>query len=1042
MKYLKLGLFTSVAVLVVIIAKIGFNIPPSDNSAAVIGSITKNTITTKNILTSKTEASFDLEIPDFSTTKEGKEYIKVHGESYPKDAWGRPVQYNAYQKFNKKTPVRKTSFLNNIKDFFSLKQAIASDQGTLPGEINCRTSTSVQGYFKVYFEEVAVHNGHGYDDSSFGLARRNEVCNVLQAIAHQIKLDTTNITPDILFAVDPGNLPSNALAAASAYSGYEMNGPDNGSLHMHIITRQDPTPNIGSFDAFVYTNFNSGINWDVDSNLNSGTYSLYTVMSHEIMHALGFRSLLPAVIYSTNIPIQHSTFDENFYQNSTTTNTNRFIVQGTNSIFNNILNVPAGAPSPWFVNNTDIYRGKKNIVNASFDGIRPVFSPLPWQQGSSLSHFDGTQYLMNPSLSTNTQILLPQNDEKEVLCHLGYQVLGMSGCVVPTPFANNDFKSTTVSGGGLPGTTCINILANDVAFSGGVISLNSLQVVDSQSGDILNYFSAINCTGSSSTTSNTNTKSIQLIPTSSTNSRIIQYKITDSISNRISFPATITFFSSVCSSNPSEYVCNGDFEQPFNPTFATNLYTYPGWSLFWCPFLPQTIFSTNNLINVCPVPFWTGDQIGTPDVFSSSFANSPYNSGFQLWSLPALGLNSPNGGNSISRSIKEAGGGYLPGGQFGPYDEPIITKLKNPLTPGQAYTVSFDVIAKYNPGYQDVIDANIVSPQGCIDLDTTWSGSTYSPTTSAPYYNSCQNLPYPSNDQWTHVSYTFTPTVAYQFLRGFGYFQEANQNIESSLAVLFDNFSIKPVLPATNSIKGIVYEDQNNNHIQDNGEQGLVGIHVDLFSSSSSTVPIQTASTDASGKYIFNNINNTNTYFPFDYVTLVPENIYQSVTQPVSPNSVSYGVYAHAYRFQFSTSGQNLVNKNFGVILNQGCVSTSSPSLHLSYPNGGEVFTVGQLATVTWVGCNTPATDKVKISLSLNGQAISQQLLSPTLGANPLPNTGSAVIKIRDPLTISSWGANAVYGLHYKILVQDVTLASAGNYSVWDKSDNLITVNP
>ena len=46
MKYLKLGLFTGAAVLVVIIAKIGFNIPPSDNSAAVIGSVNKTVSTT------------------------------------------------------------------------------------------------------------------------------------------------------------------------------------------------------------------------------------------------------------------------------------------------------------------------------------------------------------------------------------------------------------------------------------------------------------------------------------------------------------------------------------------------------------------------------------------------------------------------------------------------------------------------------------------------------------------------------------------------------------------------------------------------------------------------------------------------------------------------------------------------------------------------------------------------------------------------------------------------------------------------------------
>ena len=983
------------------ILKIGFNVPPTDTTANVIDSVTltknqpstatktnqltlvtdvstttktdtKVTVqsidTTKTIITdlslpantakvvvdspkviipkvmAQTEISVDADPPLFKKTEAGQIYLKNNHGHLPiiHDAWNYPEPTTIFQKNNTKILTKSLTTTKTV----TLNKSLTSynygdvDPSSINGSVlNCRTSTSIHGYFKAYFEDVALGNGLGYNDATHGQVRQDEVCHVLVDMAHILKLDTVNtstdVAPDIIFAKDPGNLPANALAAASAYYGFEIVGPDNGSLHYHIINRQDPTPNSGSFDGIIYTKFGGVANWDVDSILNAGTYSFYTVMTHEIMHSLGFHGLLPAIISTTNVAIQHDSFDENTYQKNPTNILNRFFKKGNNSIFYNLLQIPVGSPSSWFTSTNTVYQGTKNIIGATPDGARPVFSPFSWQQGSSLSHFYNSttaplvsQYIMNPSIAAGTSRNI-QNDEKEVLCHLGYQVDGItgtnaSGCGMPTPIANNDFKSTTVSGGGgIPGTTCIDIFANDVSLSGGTLSLDSLQTVSAQAGDVFNYFTGIGCTGTSSVVSNTSTKSIQLIPTTNTNSRILYYTVSDSApDSRISFPATIVFFTSVCSSNPNEYVCNGDFEQPFNPTFAQNLYTFPGWSLFWCQYNLSTIFSTNNLINVCPVPFWTGDQIGTPDVFSASFANSPYNSGFQYWSLPALGLNSPNGGNSISRSVKEAGGAYLPGGQFGPYDEPMITKLKNPLIPGQAYIISFDAIAKYNPGYQDVVDSNIISPQGCIDLDTTWSGSTYSPTTSASYYNFCQNLPYPSNNQWTHVSYTFTPTVAYEFLRGFGYFQEVDQNIESSLTVMFDNFSIKKVVPATNSISGIVYYDLNGNHIKDNGEQGISGIHVGLFSSSSMTMPIQIAITQNDpnpslvGKYTFTNVGNTNTFFPFDYIALMPETGYQSITQPISPSSVNYGVYTHAYRFQLSTSGQNITNKDFGVVLN------------------------------------------------------------------------------------------------------------------------------
>jgi len=448
------------------------------------------------------------------------------------DNWGYPPQKNAYHKILKG---RKNSRVKNIKQkivsFFNTNKAVAADQVSgVPGLYNCRANTSVTGYFKAYFEDVAVSNGNGYDDSTYGQARREEACQVLQDISELIKLDETGVTPDILFKVDPGNLPSNALAAASSYLGYYDLQPDNGSLHKHIITQQDPTSWPGSFDAYVVTNFDPSLAWDVDSNLNSGTYDFYTVIYHEIVHALGFRSVLYPTMPYTGIAHRQGTFDLGLYKD----------VSLSNPFFDSITNhflAPGGNPPSWFVTNTDVYQGIKNIPGAVPDGIRPVYSPLSWEEGSSLSHFDMTRangdvYVMNPSIGTNVSRDI-HTDEKEVLCHQGYKVSGVSGCEAETPLALDDTFIIT-------GTdVCIEPLTNDSSFTGGVLYIQGINPTNIQPGDVITYYGSTGCSGSA--TSVSGSKSIKLSLGVLPGSRQMTYTIKDSISNRISYPARISF---------------------------------------------------------------------------------------------------------------------------------------------------------------------------------------------------------------------------------------------------------------------------------------------------------------------------------------------------------------------------------------------------------------------------------------------------------------------------------------------------------------------
>jgi hypothetical protein len=257
---------------------------------------TKQTTTVSG--TVKNQVPMDMAFPEFSQTEKGRKYIKQNGKPRVHDAWGNPPEKNVFTdlikkedakkkktkpklKYPPRRSLKKTSFIFKILDFFiGSAHALDDAHTTIPGIINCRANNNVQGYFKAYFEDMALNSGAGYAHPVKGPARRQAICEVLRDLAQIIKLDTSTTprTPDIIFK---GNLPadfaSNALAAATPVFGLAQtaSGADNGSLHKHLVTREDPTPGAGSFDAYVYTNWN--ICWDVDATTCANQFIFKTV---------------------------------------------------------------------------------------------------------------------------------------------------------------------------------------------------------------------------------------------------------------------------------------------------------------------------------------------------------------------------------------------------------------------------------------------------------------------------------------------------------------------------------------------------------------------------------------------------------------------------------------------------------------------------------------------------------------------------------------------------------------------------------------------
>ena len=401
-----------------------------------------------------------------------------------------------------------------------------------------------------------------------------------------MKINETDLIPRIYFTAGfQGS--SLALASASAYYGLSIGVDlnDSGSLHS-LIVKRDANSDIGGLHAVINTNFS--VNWSYDyPNTVYGSYDFYTVMVHEVLHALGFCSTLTSAITQNNLISRFNSFNRFFYGPGTTNPLgfeNPFFLSAINSssndIFNLVLNTPIGIPSPWFVNDSNsFYRGKANYDGADFDEPVYIYAPTYWLDGSSLSHFDSNamfpnspdvEYVMHPSIGT-AEVRELHEHEKNALCNMGYQVLGL--CEDATPSANNDF-------GTIPSTSnlsfCLNLLENDDNNDPLAISSSSDLEIYKLSILSLNVeaelFSGPNCSGSSfgsiidSTSGavlindNQHHQSVEFVSTSggALNEVSAIYQAKNSDTNRISYPAQVSF--NKCTSPAGEYICNGDFE--------------------------------------------------------------------------------------------------------------------------------------------------------------------------------------------------------------------------------------------------------------------------------------------------------------------------------------------------------------------------------------------------------------------------------------------------------------------------------------------------
>jgi hypothetical protein len=693
---------------------------------------------------------------------------------------GRPltpggVMDTAFDRFGNRYPI------NDLAVKFSSKQL--GGAGTISSVSSCTA-----GMFVVYYA-----NGSGMEipGNPLHALRRQTVCEVLSNISgllgYNSNYPNAALVRILVDDVTPYTAPvtpsaSGVLGLASAFYAVPWNpasanpGITENVIQKTIKSRVDAWTNItspvlpvagnGFYHGYMAFNFSPVVSWNsgISGLATANQFDLYTVILHEITHALGFASLIgksgiSKLGASNNY---YSTFDT--YLNYVAPNNTLVpLLTSTNSCYPDYgLTFTASpgvlAPGCPTTYTSDITFCPTAIrYKSALIGNMPVYTPGCFENGSSLSHFEDMCYPSNTPSNNNQYFTMSnangpgtnkrylQAEEKNVLCNLGYTVINTFSsnavaasytytggtCSNSPVWGINDGLSNTgflfTSGGGtvsIPITGTAGIVANDYQGSNPVTTVVCVESVYN------NGIAAISGT--------------DIIFTPANNSGgifVIRYIPVNSLGARGNITYIFGFvYPSFCGSvTPCDMVQNGSFENNSGcgsmPIGSSTLA-----SCWLVSSLTPDIFVRN-----CVTPGTVQANLGI-NTYSSSTVFDSFNGGAN---------------NAVAGFAGFTGSSDL----F--LSESLTNYLGTPVSNNQAYTLSFWAFqfsgTKYDP--QALFMGNQAFNTASISAVLSFAISNlYTPASF-----SVSNYPYPpltviksvtlANvfNTWRHYSCTFTP---------------------------------------------------------------------------------------------------------------------------------------------------------------------------------------------------------------------------------------------------------------------------------------------
>jgi cysteine-rich repeat protein len=278
-------------------------------------------------------------------------------------------------------------------------QAFAQ-KAAAPGE-------TIGGTFVVTYEDLSAATGVGFDDPVSGAARRETLRAVLLYLASALDVPGT---ADLLVRASQTD-GGGPLAAAGPYL-FPVTGFQGGLVFEHLTTGVDPLPN--EFDGALTVDF--GFRWSTDTAGPSPVeFDLYSVLLHEVTHALGFVS----VVGPDGASALGNEQDLGLF-----TLFDAFLVRGSTEQPLYLAGGEIDASAEDVTSGDVLFAGSR--AEAAFDSFPPVFAPNPFLEGSSIGHWSfatGADGVMLPAVDRGELRREYQDWELQTLGDLGYDVV-------------------------------------------------------------------------------------------------------------------------------------------------------------------------------------------------------------------------------------------------------------------------------------------------------------------------------------------------------------------------------------------------------------------------------------------------------------------------------------------------------------------------------------------------------------------------------------------------------------------------------------------
>ncbi|MCP5214051.1 MAG: PEP-CTERM sorting domain-containing protein [Pseudomonadales bacterium] len=229
---------------------------------------------------------------------------------------------------------------------------------------------------------------------STGVDRRG----ALQSAGDYISTFLTSYTANIFMDVNGAETGNSTLAAAgSNFNSVGASGFGNaGDVQRKILGGDAADPNASAADGTVTWNFED-FAWELGNDFQAGEFDFFSTAVHEILHALGFAS-----------EIQQNGNDA--YGNAAGTTGNwtpfdNFIADASGDLINDVTFALDGAR--WSAVSvaggtcgTGLLFTGANAMAANGGNAVEIYSPNPWEGGSSGSHMDDACYTIPGNVST------------------------------------------------------------------------------------------------------------------------------------------------------------------------------------------------------------------------------------------------------------------------------------------------------------------------------------------------------------------------------------------------------------------------------------------------------------------------------------------------------------------------------------------------------------------------------------------------------------------------------------------------------------------